>query len=213
MNGNGNTIFWNAYGSLFIRPSRTFRLLTKEPASLRWAAMAVCIPAVLYTLVYLFLILGDGRPFKPWLNIPDDMYYRYNVFFCAPSMFLGWILASGVVQLLSRTLSGTGTFESTLVVIGFGIGVANWSTGLHDIVTSFLGAIQVINQQAYEVLLNTPTIWRAMLWALMGAYVVWFIALFTKGIRVVHRINPARAFLIGLTGFLVYQLFFLIFNR
>lgn len=213
MDGNGNTTFWNAYGNLFIRPSRTFRLLSDEPASLRWAAMAVGISSALYTLVYLFLILGEGRPFKPWLDIPDETYYQYNVFFCAPSMFLGWILASGVVHLLSRSWSGTGTFESTLMIIGFGIGVANWSTGLHDLVTSFLGAIHVINQQAYEVQLNTPTIWRTVLWVLMAAYVVWFILLFTKGIQVVHRIKPASAFVIGLSGFLVYQLFFLIFNR
>jgi hypothetical protein len=28
-----------------------------------------------------FLIFGGGQPFKPWLDIPSETYYRYNVFF------------------------------------------------------------------------------------------------------------------------------------
>jgi hypothetical protein len=40
-----------------------------------------------------------------------------------------------------------GSFEQTLIVFGFGISIASWSTGIHDIITSFLGGIHVINQR------------------------------------------------------------------
>ncbi len=94
-----------------------------DPASMLKSTYAVLIMAILYTCVYVFLIFGGGQPFKPWLAIPLETYYQYNVFFCAPSMFLGWILAAGVVHVLSRCFVDKGSFDQTLTVFGFGIGL------------------------------------------------------------------------------------------
>jgi hypothetical protein len=76
-----------------------------------------------FTLVYVFLTIGGGAPsaFTPFLAIPKELYYYYNQFFLAPSMFMGWILAAGVAQLLSRPFSGKGRFEDMLSVFGFGM--------------------------------------------------------------------------------------------
>jgi hypothetical protein len=160
-----------------------------------------------------FLIVGGGQPFKPWLDIPLDTYYRYNVFFCAPSMLLGWILAAGVVHTLSRLITAIGSFEQTLSVFGFGISIASWTTGFHDLITSFLGAIKLIDQNEYELALNSPTPWRTLLWIQMLAYLIWFVILFSKGTKAVYRISTFQSVLFGAIGFLVYQCFFLIFNR
>jgi hypothetical protein len=205
--------FIDHYSRVFTKPKKAFEDLATDPASLYFGFLAVVIQAVVYTFVYLFLIFGGGEAFHPWLDIPADIYYRYNVFFLAPSMFMGWILAAGVAQLICRAFSGTGSFESTLAVLGFGIGVASWSTGLHDLVTSFLGAIGVIDQRSFEAALNSPTVWRALLWILMAVYLVWFIALFSAGLRAVHRLNRGQSVVVGIIAFLVYQGFFLIFNR
>ena len=205
--------FTNYYWSSIVRPGVAFNNLIKDNKSLRFSIVAISITAILYTLVYVFLIFGGGQPFKPWLDIPLETYYNYNVFFCAPSMFLGWILASGVVHILSRIVTTSGTFEQTLCVFGFGISIASWTTGIHDVLTSFLGAIHVINQNDYELALNTPTIWRTLLWLQMSAYLIWFIILFAKGVRSVYAVNIGQASILGTTGFIIYQLFFLIFNR
>jgi hypothetical protein len=201
------------YGATFVKPTLAFGQLIKDKSLLQFSAIAVLIPAILYTLVYVFLIFGGGQPFKPWLDLPVASYYRYNVFFCAPSMFSGWILASGVVHLLSRSITSTGTFEQTLGVFGFGISIASWTTGVHDMLTSFLGAMHIIDQHNYELKLNSPTIWRTLLWIMMAAYLIWFIILFTKGVKAVYAVHQWHAFILGTTGFLVYQLFFLLFNR
>jgi Yip1 domain len=201
------------YLSAFNSPSKAFHKLLYDKNKTRYAFYAVLIQAFVYTLVYVFLILGGGKPFQPWLNIPDDVYYRYNVFFLAPSMLLGWILSAGVMHLLSSWCKGTGSFEDTLCVTGFGIGIASWATGIHDLITSFLGGIHVINQNAYEVLLNTATVWRTILWILMITYSVWFCILFSKGIKVVQNSKRSYSIIIGIIGFVIYQLFFLIFNR
>jgi len=62
------------------------------------------------------------------LAIPDDVYYCYNMFSAAPSMFLAWILAAGVTQLLGHLFSGQGNFEDTLSVLGFGINSSSSSS-------------------------------------------------------------------------------------
>jgi hypothetical protein len=205
--------FRDYYLGAVTRPRRAFEALVADPRRLNFGLWALAINALLYTFVYVFLVLGGGLPFKPWLAIPEEIYYRYNVFFLAPSMLMSWILSAGVVQLLSRRFSGKGSFEDTLSVLGFGIGVASWSTLFHDLVTSFLGALHIINQRQYEVALNSPTIWRDLLWFLMAAYLVWFILLFSKGIGAAQRIRRGPAFALGVTAFFVYQTVFFIFNR
>jgi hypothetical protein len=149
--------FAHYYIGTFVRPRRTLDSLAADARRLRQGLCAVLVTAAFYTMVYAFLILGGGRPSPPWLAIPIEVYYRYNVFLLAPSVFMGWILASGVVQLLARFFAGTGSFEDTASVFGFGIAIPIWAALLHDLVESFLGAVQVINQREYEIALNSPT--------------------------------------------------------
>ncbi len=205
--------FVTYYFGTITHPTNCFTNLKDDDRKLSLSFYAVLITAVLYTFVYVFLIFGGGQPFKPWLDIPLEIYYRYNVFFCAPSMFLGWILAAGVVHTLSRMVTSIGSFEQTLSIFGFGIGIASWTTGFHDLITSFLGAIKLIDQSEYERALNSPTIWRTLLWIQMMAYLIWFIVLFSKGTKTVYQFTTLQSILYGTLGFLVYQFFFFIFNR
>lgn len=194
-------------------PQEAFENLIADRKMLKYATYAVLITSILYTFVYVFLIFGGGQPFKPWLNIPLEDYYKYNVFFCAPSMFLGWILAAGVMQTVTRIFSERGSFEQALSVLGFSISIASWATGIHDIITSFLGAVHIINQREYEAILNSPTVWRVILWIQMILYAVWFIFLFTIAVKKVYNLRTLQSVLIGFIGFITYQVFFFIFNR
>jgi hypothetical protein len=118
-NSNEKYSFSYYYGSAFLKPNSAFENLVKDKNLLRFSVIAVSKMAMLCTFVYVFLIYGGGQPFKPWLDIPLNTYYRFNVFFCVPSMFLGWILATGVVHTLSRLIVTAGTFEQSLAVFGF----------------------------------------------------------------------------------------------
>jgi hypothetical protein len=207
--------FFTCYFGAILRARRTFTALADEPRRLQYGLTAVLVTAVLYTFVYLFLVIGHGAPstFKPWLAIPAEQYYRYNLFFCAPSIFLCWILASGVTHLLSKPFGGKGSFEGTLAVLAFGISLASWTTGIHDVLTSFLGAAGLMDQSWYEVAMNTPTVWRTLLWIQFAAYITCFILLFSKGIMAAQRIRTAPSVLLGVLAFAVYQGIFVIFNR
>jgi hypothetical protein len=207
--------FWTLYGRAFVRPRRALEALVAEPARVRYGAYAVAITAAAYQLVYFFLSRNGGRPtvFRPWLAIPAEVYYQYDVWFVVPSILLAWISAAGFAHLAARALGGAGTFEETLAAVGLGLSISTWWTGLHDLVTTFLGWVGMIDQRAYEDAMSTPTPFRTLIWTLMAGYVVWFLVTFAKGVGAAHRLPAPRAAAAGAVGVVVYQLVFVIFNR
>jgi hypothetical protein len=169
-----------------------------------------------YLLVYWFLAHNGGRPdvFMPWLAIEPEVYYRYNLYLVAPGLLLAWVAAAGFAQLVARVFGGTGTFEQTAGVVGLSIGVASWATGLHDVVTTCLGYVHVLDQRAYEDAMNTPGApANILIWSLMTVYMVWFVLLFTAAMRAAHGLSRTKALATGAFGFAVYQTVFAIFNR
>jgi len=209
------TSFASLYLAAFLRPRRTFDALVADPRRVRLGALAVAVACACYQLVYFFLAHNGGRPtvFKPWLAIPAEEYYRWNAWMVVPSILLAWVAAAGFTQLAARALGGTGDFEATLCVLGFGLSVSTWWTGLHDVVTTFLGWLRVIDQRWYEDAMSTPTPFRTMLYVLMAGYLAWFFLTFTKGVGAAHRLRTGPAAVAGTVGVLSYQLVFVIFNR
>jgi hypothetical protein len=198
-----------------LHPRRTFERLPLDERRLKFGFYAMLISVVLYTLVYIFLTIGGGAPssFTPWLNVPKDVYYYYNRFWLAPSMLGCWILASGVAYLLSRLVSGKGSYDDTLGVFGFGITVATFFAALHDVTDSFLSAIGLLDQTWYEAQLNSPTIWRTILFTLYGIGLVLLFVYLIIGVYKVHKIKPVHALWIGFIAAVVYQVVFMVFNR
>ena len=207
--------FKDYYLGTLLRPRRTFDALVADTRRLRLGLLAISINAALYTFVYIFLWNAGGAPssFDPWLAVPKNVYYFYNQFWLAPSMFGCWILAAGVAHLLSRLFSGKGSFEDTLSVFGFGAAIATLFALLHDLTDSFLGAIGVLDLRWYEIALNSPTIWRTILITLYSIALIMLFILFTKGVGAAQRIKWGPAIFIGFVSFIVYQGSFLIFNR
>jgi Yip1-like protein len=207
--------FKDYYLGTLLRPLQTFDTLIADSRRLRFGLMAITLNAILYTLVYVFLWSSGGAPssFTPWLAVPRNVYYFYNQFWLAPSMFGCWILAAGVTHLLSHLFAGKGSFEDTLSVFGFGITIATFFALLHDLTDSFLGAIGVLDLNWYEAALNSPTIWRTILLTLYTIALVMLLVLLIKGVRSAQRIKLGPAIFIGFVAFIVYQGTFFIFNR
>jgi hypothetical protein len=176
----------------------------------------VSVTGVTYLLVYYFLAHNGGRPtvFTPWLAIPAEDYYAYNLWLHVPSLLLAWISSAAFAHLAARAMGGTGSFEKTLATLGLGIGMASMTTGLHDVLTTFLGYVGVVDQRAYEDALSTPgTAEHALIWTLMGLYLAAFELLFTCAILSTHGLGKGRSFVAATVGFVVYQLLFVLFNR
>jgi hypothetical protein len=165
--------------------------------------------------VYVFLWAGGGAPstFTPWLAVPKEVYYFYNQFWLAPSMFGCWILAAGVAQLLCHLFSGKGSFEDTLSVFGFGITLATLFALFHDLTDSFLGVIGLLDLRWYETQLNSPTIWRVILLTLYSIGIILLFVLQIKGVSVAQKIKTLPAIFVGSAAAVVYQGLFFVFNR
>jgi hypothetical protein len=201
-------------GTLF-QPRRTFETLLADSRKLRFGFLAILLNAIVYTLVYVFLWNSGGAPssFTPWLAVPREVYYFYNQFWLAPSMFGCWILAAGVAYLLSRLFSGKGSFEDTLSTFGFGVTIATLFALFHDLTDSFLGVIGLLDLRWYEVALNSPTIWRAILLTLYSIALILLFVLLIKAVRASQKLKLGPSIFIGSVAAIVYQGMFFIFNR
>jgi hypothetical protein len=207
--------FWSYYFWMFYSPGRTFSELLKEEKRLHYGLYAALIPALGYTVFYIMASRAGGAPstFKPWLAIPIEEYFHWDIYLSIPGVLLSIITTAGVIQLLSRLAGSTGTFEDSFCVIGFGAGVATWSTMLHDLTDAFLAFIGIIDMKSYEKLLNQPTFWHYLLYFLFLVYFTWFFILFTKGIREVHKTSRVFSILLGFLALIFYQGILLIFIR
>jgi hypothetical protein len=78
---------------------------------------------------------------------------------------------------------------------------------------SFLSAAGVIDAKQHEIAMNSPTIFRTLLWICYSIYFIAFLVLFSLAARTVHKLNWLKSIGIGTTAFIVFQLVFLIFNR
>lgn len=215
MNSHENLPFFRLYFGLMIHPSKYFPQLLINDHKLRYGLQAFLIPSLGYTLFYVMAWKAGGAPsaFKPWLAIPMEEYFKYGILLALPGYFISWITAAGTVHLLSRAFGSRSDFNNTLVVLGFGIGIVTWSSLAHDLIDAFLALTGVIQMSEYERMLNEPTFWRYLLFTLYIIYFIWFIALFFKGLRNVHRLKAGHLYLMSVTGLIVFQSVLLIFIR
>lgn len=203
------------YFRTIIKPTSSFEKLLNNEKYFSLSFLYIAIPIVAYTIMYIFLTIAHGAPstLTPWLNISKADYYEINRFLLAPSMILSWWTATTFIHILSRSAKGTGTFEQTLAVISLSISIAMWGGLIHDLPMSFFSAVGVINAKQHEIAMNSPTIFRTLLWTCYSVYFIAFFVLFPISVRVVHKLNWLKSILIGFFGFVIFQLIFLIFNR
>lgn len=128
-------------------------------------------------------------------------------------MILCWIVASAIIQISSRFFNGKGTFEQTLTIIALSISISMWGGLIHDLPMSFLSAAGVIDARQHEIDMNSPTIFRTLLWICYSVYFIAFLILFPLAVKVVHKLSLTKSVAIGWVSFIFFQLIFLIFNR
>ena len=71
----------------------------------------------------------------------------------------------------------------------------------------------MLDLRAYEVALNSPTIWRAILLTVHGLSTLWFLVLYPKSIGAAERLKRVPAILVGVAAYIVYQGVFVIIKR
>lgn len=210
-----NANFPKLYFRMFYKPASTYKLIFESNNSLRFGFFSMLIPALGYTIFYIMAYYSGGSPssFKPWLALPIEQYFMYDIFLSLPAYYLSWAGASLSVYLLCRIKNSKVKFDHIAAIMGLGIGIATWSSMLHDLTDAVLSIFGIIDMREYERLLNEPTFWRGLLLSLYTLYFFWFLSLFTIGIRISQGFGRLKSLLIAFIGLFSFQIILLIFIR
>mgnify|MGYP006293132795 CR=1 FL=1 len=187
-----------------VRPRKALRELASEPRKVSIALWINLLFALLYAMTALvYHAIGRLPAVEPWMPVPPERYYLYQVFWTIPWGLTTWIAFSGVAHLLAlsgRPALSSSSFEDALAVCGVAWVVP--STVLmwipETLLVPFLGAFW-------------PS-WVETL-RLMVLPVVWQIVLVAMGLRETRRIGWLRGVGIGIVTVLVFFVSFLAYMR
>jgi hypothetical protein len=189
-------------------------MVFSNPARLRQGFFAVLAVGVGYAFTVAGIAFSGGTPSTPWLAIPESEYFKWETLFIAPVTVLCWVLAGGVVHLLSKLCGGSGTFEGTLARLGFAVAVATLITLVPDAIRAAMTSGGLLSRAAWEQAISQPgTADFVFLWSSMIAYLVGLVWLFVLVTSRAERLRGWKAIVVGVVGALVYQGVYLIFVR
>lgn len=189
--------FWQSLGGTVVAPRRALRALAEHPDGVGHGLTAVLLVGVLYTLTVIGLAWAGVVPVvPPWIAIPAERYYFWEIFFTVPVFVLGWIVAGGLAQVVGRALGRTGTFESTLAVLGFALAVPTFVMWVPETIEAVLFVAGVTTQPEWMGL-SSRGFWRVFRDAYQVVTLAWYLALLPLAIAAAHRLSWPRAVLAG----------------
>lgn len=205
---------WRYLALILVAPLGAFDRLMLDERRLGLGFRAVLLVAAGYTVSLVLITLGGGRSrIAPWLAIPLESYFFWETFFIGLVTFGCWILASGVVHLLSKLVGGAGSFEDTLSLLGFAIALPTLVPLVIDLVKEPLIILGFVNAASWTYALSTPGFWMALMLVYIGAYLIGLIVLFPLATMAAQKLSGGKSIWIGLIGALVYQGVYFIFIR
>jgi hypothetical protein len=205
--------FWGYFIGTIIRPRPTFRLLLADPKQVSKSFKAVLFMGILYTItVACFAASGALISAPAFINLQPENYYFWEMFFAAPVVFLGWILAAGFGHLLSRWGKGAGTFEGTLVALGFAVTVPQIATWIPETIFGVF-LLFGMKQEAFMELTAQPGFWQISVIAYHAVAVLWMLILVITAIIASQKMRWWRTLLVGLFATAVFMAVMIIFIR
>jgi len=206
--------FWSYLGGTIIKPRSTFNRLLADPEQLTHSIRAILLIGVLYTLTVIGLaIVGADISEPAWIAIPAEQYYFWQIFFQIPVFVLGWILAAGLAQLMSKAFKGSGTFEGTFAVLGFALTIPSFVAWIPETIVTTLFLSGTMSQQEWIAIISRPGFWQVFTMAYQVVALAWFLTLFPVAIAAAQKLRWWQAAIIGILTVAIVGLVTLIFIR
>lgn len=191
-----------------------FDAVLVRPAALRRSLVELTGLGVAYAAAIALLATGGGTAGStPWLAIPQQEYFAVEPWFTAPVIVLGAILAAAVGYLLAHALDGTGTFDTTLVVLVRATCLATLVSLVPDFGEGLVTTLRLVDGARFAADLLRPSPARTFLWTYLTLYTLAFLVLYPAAMRSAHRTSWSKAALTGVIAFVVYQGVLAIFIR
>jgi len=113
-------IHYKDFIRVFYSPKSLYREISKGRKCSSW--LCVLVYCLIYIMGSLWLYFRGFTPFvKPWIKLPEDVYYLVQAFYLLPLVFLMWILGTGVLHILCKQFGGNGRFEVLLIMTGYSL--------------------------------------------------------------------------------------------
>jgi len=130
-----------------------------------------------------------------------------------PVFLLDWILAGGVIQLLSRGFHGQGSYEKTLTATGFALMVPSLVTWIPETVGTILFLTGTMTQKEWLETISRPGFWQVFATLYQIVAVGWMLLLVPLAVAVVQRIRWWQAILTGIITLGIFMTLMLVFIR
>jgi hypothetical protein len=187
-----------------LRPQQAIVELQDRPNKVAVAFWVNLIFAVLYAITALiYSAIGRVPAFEPWMPVPEEVYYLYQIFWTLPWALVTWIAFSGIAHLLAiagRQETSRYRFEDALVVGGLAWVVPNvifmWLP--ETILVPIFGVFWPMWAETLRLMV-IPPVWQSL-----------FVAV---GLRETHEIGWLRGIGIGVVTFLIFFVSFLAYMR
>ncbi len=185
-------------------PKAVILELKDHPNKVAIAVWINVVFAALYAITALiYYAIGRLPAIPPWMPIPVEKYYLYQMFWTIPWGLTTWIAFSGIAHLLAiagKASSTAYTYEDALVVCGLGWVVPS---------AVLMWIPETILVPTFGVFWPT---WVETL-RLMVLPVVWQIVLVALGLRETHDVGWVRGLGIGGVTIVVFFVSFLAYMR
>ena len=202
-----------------VSPAKRLAELAADERRVVHAAEAVIFAGLLYAVVSVALAAAGAVPLAPvFLDIQVDNYYVWQAVFSLPFVLLNWILAGGLLHVLSRSKMVTGTFEDSLAASGAAVSA---SLVIAWVPLAIIAVFMVLGMRQEELvgILSPPGFWQTVdiAWYIIaGLSAPGFMALATVKAHRTHKPHapkPLRAAAVGLVAGAVLVGAFVIFMR
>jgi hypothetical protein len=187
------------------QPLQAILELKDNPRKLAVSFWINFIFAVLYTLtvVIYYFVIHRMPAFPPWVPIPPEKYYLYQIFWTIPWGLATWVMISGSSHLLAVTGKPDHTrysFDDALMVCGLGWVVPNlilmWIP--ETLLVPLFGVFWPDWAEVLRLMVVPP---------------LWQTAIVAVGLRETHEIGWLKATVVGLVSVMVFFIMFLAFMR
>jgi hypothetical protein len=206
--------FWHYLGGTVIKPRDTFTHLLADPRQLVYGGKAVLLIGVLYTLTVIGLAIARVPiAVEPWIAIPAEEYYFWEIFFGMPVFIMGWILAAGLVQLLSKWFKGSGTFEGVFAVLGFAMTVPMFVTWIVETLLTVLILIGVMSHTQWVEITARPGFWQVFGIGYQLVALAWYLVLAPIAVAVTQKLRWWQATIVGTLTVVIVGFVMVIFIR
>lgn len=206
--------FVEALGGVVVHPFFTMKVLSVHPSGVKWGLYSVTLLGLLYTLTVAGLYgIGVGATVSPWLRIPAEEYYFWEIFMVFPVYFGVWVLGAGFVQLVSRPLGGSGSFEGTLATLGFAMTIPWYVTWVVETLGMILVMMDVITLAQWQDVAENHTVGKVFAIAYQLIAMVWLIVLMPIAVRSSQGLTAIPSFVVGMVTLIIVGIISFVFIR